>query len=296
MNARTWLVFVALGIIWGVPYLFIKLAVRELSPFDVAWGRITLAALILAPVAWRRRSLSVLNTHRGAVCAFGLLEFAIPYTLLALGERWIPSSVAWILIAAVPLTMVPISRLFGVHERLGWRRLGGLLLGVAGVATLVGFGTVSGASGWAGVGCMVIVTTCYATGPLIVQRHLRQVDSVGSVAASLLVASAVLLVPAALTLPGHPPGGLALGSIAVLGILCTGLSMMGMFYLIKRAGAARTSVVTYINPAVAALLGLWVLHERLGLSGLAGLVLILLSCWLATHGAYQARPPALEHR
>ena len=229
MNARTWLVFVALGIIWGVPYLFIKLAVRELSPFDVAWGRITLAALILAPVAWRRRSLSVLNTHRGAVCAFGLLEFAIPYTLLALGERWIPSSVAGILIAAVPLTMVPISRLFGVHERLGWRRLGGLLLGVAGVATLVGFGTVSGASGWAGVGCMVIVTTCYATGPLIVQRHLRQVDSVGSVAASLLVASAVLLVPAALTLPGHPPGGLALGSIAVLGILCTGLSMMGMF-------------------------------------------------------------------
>ena len=296
MNARTWLVFVALGIIWGVPYLFIKLAVRELSPFDVAWGRITLAALILAPVAWRRRSLSVLNTHRGAVCAFGLLEFAIPYTLLALGERWIPSSVAGILIAAVPLTMVPISRLFGVHERLGWRRLGGLLLGVAGVATLVGFGTVSGASGWAGVGCMVIVTTCYATGPLIVQRHLRQVDSVGSVAASLLVASAVLLVPAALTLPGHPPGGLALGSIAVLGILCTGLSMMGMFYLIKRAGAARTSVVTYINPAVAALLGLFVLHERLGLSGLAGLVLILLSCWLATHGAYQARPPALEHR
>ena len=296
MNARTWLVFVALGIIWGVPYLFIKLAVRELSPFDVAWGRITLAALILAPIAWRRRSLSVLNTHRGAVCAFGLLEFAIPYTLLALGERWIPSSVAGILIAAVPLTMVPISRLFGVHERLGWRRLGGLLLGVAGVATLVGFGTVSGASGWAGVGCMVIVTTCYATGPLIVQRHLREVDSVGSVAASLLVASAVLLVPAALTLPGHPPGGLALGSIAVLGILCTGLSMMGMFYLIKRAGAARTSVVTYINPAVAALLGLWVLHERLGLSGLAGLVLILLSCWLATHGAYQARPPALEHR
>ncbi len=294
MNARTWLVFVALGIIWGVPYLFIKLAVRELSPFDVAWGRITLAALILAPIAWRRRSLSVLNTHRGAVCAFGLLEFAIPYTLLALGERWIPSSVAGILIAAVPLTMVPISRLFGVHERLGWRRLGGLLLGVAGVATLVGFGTVSGASGWAGVGCMVIVTTCYATGPLIVQRHLREVDSVGSVAASLLVASAVLLVPAALTLPGHPPGGLALGSIAVLGILCTGLSMMGMFYLIKRAGAARTSVVTYINPAVAALLGLFVLHERLGLSGLAGLVLILLSCWLATHGAHPRRAPAME--
>ena len=294
MNARTWLVFVTLGIVWGLPYLFIKLAVRELSPFDIAWGRITLAALILLPVAWQRRALRPLKAHRAVLCAFGLLEFAIPYTVLALSERWIPSSVAGILIAAVPLTMVPISRLFGVHERLGPRRLGGLLLGLIGVITLVGFGTVSGWRGWTGVGCMVIVTACYATGPLIVQRHLHAVDSVGSVAGSLLFASAVLLIPAALTLPAQAPSRLALGCIAVLGIICTGLSMLGMFYLIKRAGAARTSVVTYINPAVAALLGVFVLHEQLGVSGFAGLALILLSCSLATHGAPPQRPPALE--
>lgn len=294
MNARTWLVFVALGIVWGIPYLFIKLAVRELSPFDVAWGRITLAVLILLPIAWQRRALRPLRAHLMAVCAFGLLEFAIPYSLLALCERWIPSSVAGILIAAVPLTMVPISHLFGVHEPLGSRRLGGLLLGLAGVATLVGFGAVSGWSGWAGVGCMLIVTICYATGPLVVQRYLHEVDSVGSLAGSLLFASALLLIPAALTLPGHLPSRLALGSIAVLGVLCTGLSMIAMFYLIKRAGAARTSVVTYINPAVAALLGVFVLHEHLGISGVSGLALILLSCWLATHGAHAPRTPAIE--
>lgn len=294
MNARTWLVFVALGIIWGIPYLFIKLAVRELSPFDVAWGRITLAALILVPIAWQRRALRPLKPHLKAVCAFGLLEFAIPYSLLALCERWIPSSIAGILIAAVPLTMVPISHLFGVHERLGPRRLGGLLLGLAGVATLVGFGTVSGWRGWAGVGCMVIVVSCYATGPLLVQRHLHDVDSVGSLAGSLLFASALLLIPAALSLPARMPSRIALGSIAVLGVVCTGVSMLVMFYLIKRAGAARTSVVTYINPAVAALLGVLVLHERLGLSGLAGLILILLSCWLATHGVHPTRPAAVE--
>lgn len=294
MNARAWLVFAALGILWGLPYLFIKLAVRELSAFDVAWGRITLAALVLVPVAWQRRALRPLKTHRGAVCAFGLIEFAIPYSLLAMSERWIPSSVAGILVSAVPLTIVLLSRRFGVHERLGARRWIGLVLGVIGVAALVGFGTVSGARGWSGAGLMLIVTVCYAIGPLIVQRHLHEVDSVGSVTGSLGVASAALLIPAMLTLPERVPSALALESIVVLGILCTGLPMLGMFYLIKRAGAARTSVVTYINPAVAALLGVSVLHERLGVSGFLGLALILASSWLATHGAPARGSSAIE--
>ena len=294
MNTRAWLVFFGLGIVWGVPYLFIKLAVRELSPFDVAWGRVTLAALILVPIAWKRGTLRALRTHRAAVCAFALAEFALPYSILAASERSIPSSVAGILIAAVPLIMVPTARLFGVHERLGTRRLAGLLLGIGGVITLVGFGTVSGAHGWAAIAGMLVVTTCYATGPLIVQRHLHAVDSVGAVAASLLVASLLLLIPAALTVPRHAPGALALGSVAFLGVVCTAVSMLGMFYLIKRAGAARASIITYINPAVAALLGVGVLHERLGISGPAGLALILLSVWLATHRAPQERLPAVE--
>lgn len=282
MSARTWLAFVCLGIFWGLPYLFIKLAVRELSPFDVAWGRITLAALVLLPIAWRRGELRALITHKGAICAFALVEFAIPFSLISLGERWIPSSVTAILIATVPLTIALISRFFGVHERLGAMRLIGLIVGLAGVVALVGFGTLSGPLAWAGVACVLVSTIGYAIGPLIIQRHLHAVDSIGPVAGSLSIASLLLLVPAMLTLPARMPSTVALSSVAILGLVCTVLAMLLMFYLVKNAGAARATIVTYINPAVAALLGVVLLDERLGVWGLIGFGLVLLGSWLAT--------------
>lgn len=282
MSARAWLAFLTLGIIWGLPYFFIKLAVRELSPFDVAWGRITLAALVLLPVAWRRGALRTLVTHKGAIIAFALAEFAIPFSAICMGERWIPSSVTAILIATVPLTMALISRLFGVHERLGAVRLTGLAVGLAGVVALVGFGALSGRLAWAGVGCVLIATIGYAIGPLIVQRHLHSVDSIGPVAGSLSIASVLLLAPAMLSLPRRMPGAMALSSVGILGLVCTALSMLVMFHLVKSAGAARASIVTYINPAVATLLGMTLLHERLGVGGTIGFGLVLLGSWLAT--------------
>lgn len=282
MSARAWLAFLTLGIIWGLPYLFIKLAVRELSPFDVAWGRITLAALVLLPVAWRRGALRTLVTHKSAIIAFALAEFAIPFSAICMGERWIPSSVTAILIATVPLTMALISRLFGVHERLGAVRLTGLAVGLAGVVALVGFGALAGRLAWAGVGCVLIATIGYAIGPLIVQRHLHSVDSIGPVAGSLSIASLLLLAPAMLSLPRRMPSAVALSSVGILGLVCTALSMLVMFYLVKSAGAARASIVTYINPAVATLLGMALLDERLGVGGAIGFGLILLGSWLAT--------------
>jgi drug/metabolite transporter (DMT)-like permease len=282
LSARAWLAFVALGVIWGVPYLFIKLAVRELSPFDVAWGRITLAALILLPIAWRRGALRTLVTHKTAIIAFALVEFAIPFSAICTGERWIPSSITAILIATVPLIVAIISRFFGLHERLGALRLIGLAVGLVGVIALVGFGTLSGRLAWAGVGCVLIATIGYSVGPLIVQRHLHSVDSIGPVAGSLSIASLVLLMPAMLTLPRHVPSAVALSSVAVLGLVCTALSMLLMFYLVKSAGAARATIITYINPAVATLLGVALLGERLGAGGMIGFALILLGSWLAT--------------
>jgi drug/metabolite transporter (DMT)-like permease len=282
---RGWCAFGALGIIWGIPYFFIKVAVQEVSPFIVAWGRIVLATLILLPIAWRRGALRTLGKHKGAVCAFALVEFAIPFAAISIGERWIDSSVTGILIAAVPLTVTLISRFFGVHERLGAGRLLGLALGLGGVITLVGFGNISGPLGWAGVGCMLLATLGYAIGPLIIQRHFANLDAIGPIAASLLVASLALLVPALLNFPPQVPSTVALGSIAILGVVCTSIAMLLMFYLVNHAGASRATVITYINPAVATLLGVLLLHERLGAGGFAAFALILLGSWLATRGA-----------
>lgn len=274
-----------LGIAWGLPYFFIKIAVREISPFDVAWGRITLAALILLPIAWRRGALRTLAPHKAAVLAFSLVEFTIPFCLISLGERWIPSSVTAILIATVPLIIAFISRFFGLHERLGAVRLTGLLVGLVGVVALVGLGTLSGTPAWIGVGCVVISTICYAIGALTIQRYLHAVDSIGPIAGSLAISSLLLFVPAMLSLPHRMPSALALSSVAILGLVCTALSMLMMFYLVKNAGASRASIITYINPAVATLLGMALLDERLGVWGLTGFGLILLGSWLATRGS-----------
>ncbi len=290
MSWRAWAAFVALGIIWGVPYFFIKLAVQELSPFFVAWARITLAAVILLPIAWHRGALRSLGSHKSAILAFSIVEFVVPFAVISIGERWIDSSVTGILIAGVPLTITLISRFFGVHERLEAGRLLGLAVGLAGVIALLGLGTLSTPLQWAGVGCMLLATVGYAMGPLIIQRHLSGLDSIGPIAASLLAASLLLLIPAAVTLPRAPPSDIALASIVVLGVVCTATAMLLMFYLVGHAGAARASVITYINPIVATLLGMLVLHERLGVGGTIGSALILLGSWLATRRAPPAQP------
>ena len=285
MTWRGWTAFAALGIIWGLPYFFIKIAVQEVSPFTLAFVRVLLATLILMPIAWRRGALRSLAKHKAPIVAFGLIEFAIPFSLISLGERWISSSVTGILIAMVPLSIALIQRFFGIREALGGWRIAGLAIGFIGVAALLGTGPVSGALGWAGVGCMLVSTLCYAVGPLIIQRHLHGLDSIGPLAASLGVASAILLIPAALEIPSSLPSANALASIAVLGIVCTAIAMLLMFYLVRHAGASRASVITYINPVVATLLCVLVLDEHLGIGGFIAFALILLGSWLATRGA-----------
>jgi drug/metabolite transporter (DMT)-like permease len=291
---RGWTAFVALGIIWGLPYFFIKVAGQELSPVILAFSRVSLATLILMPIAWHRGALRSLGKHKAAICAFGLVEFAIPFSLISLGERWISSSVTGILIAMVPLSIALIQRFFGIRESLGAWRIAGLAIGFFGVAALLGTGSISGVLGWAGVGCMLLSTICYAVGPLIIQRHLHGLDSIGPLATSLLIASIVLFLPAVMELPTALPSAAALVSIAVLGILCTAVAMLLMFYLVRHAGASRASVITYINPVVATLLGVLVLDEHLGIGGFIAFVLILLGSWLATRGVPTHKRSASE--
>jgi drug/metabolite transporter (DMT)-like permease len=283
MSWRGWAAFWALGIIWGVPYFFIRIAVQELSPFVVAWSRLTIAALILLPIAWHRGALRPLRAHKAAICAFAVAEFVVPFSAISFGERWISSSITGILIAGAPLTVLVIARFFGVNERLGARRAVGLVLGLCGVVALLGFGTVSGPRGWAGVACMVLATIGYATGPLIIQRYLHGLESIGPIAASLTVASLVLLLPAAATWPERWPSTATLSSIAVLGVLCSSIAMLLMFYLVRVAGASRALIITYVNPAVATLLGVGLLHESLGPGGVTAFVVILIGSFLSTH-------------
>ncbi|HVW69080.1 MAG TPA: EamA family transporter [Steroidobacteraceae bacterium] len=276
--------FVALCVIWGLPYFFIKIALTEVAPACVAWARVMLGAAVLLPLAWKRGALATMGRHKGAVCAFALAELIGPFFLIALGESWVSSSLAGILIATVPLIVIVLGPVFGTHEPLSARRLIGLVTGLSGVMALLGFDTVHGTLGWIGVACIVVSTIGYALGSLIVQRHLSDVDEMGAVAVSLALASVALLIPAAVSMPSRVPSPLVLISIIVLGVVCSALALSLYFFLISHVGAARASVITYVNPAVAALLGVLVLHESFGPGALLGLALILVGSWLATHG------------
>jgi drug/metabolite transporter (DMT)-like permease len=279
---RAWGAFAALCVIWGIPYFLIKVAVAEVPPLLIAWCRVALATAILLPIAWKRGALGSLRGHTAALCVFALAEFAIPLAAIASGEQWISSSVTGILIATVPLWVVLLARSFGVHEPLGVRRMAGLALGFLGVVTLLGFGSISGAAGWAGAVCMLSAALGYAVGPLIIQRHLRELDSVGPLAACLGIATVMLTLPAMAAWPTHWPSAAALWSLLVLGVLCTALAMLLMFYLVSHAGASRASLITYFNPAVASLLGVGLLHEHLGAGGVAAFGMILVGSWLAS--------------
>ena len=281
-QSRSWFAFAGLSLVWGVSYLCIKVAVSEISPAEVAWARIALGAAILVPVAWRAGALKSAAAHWRALCAFALADLVVPFYLVALGERWISSSLTAILIATLPFNVILLAPLFGLNERLTTRRTLGLACGFLGVIVLLGIEPVHGLLAWAGVACVVVATAGYAVGSLVIQRYLKEVDAFGAVALSLVIAATVLLPLALGTPPDHAPSVVATTSVVVLGVLCTAVAQWLYFYLVSHAGAARATVITYINPLVATVLGVSVLGEPYSVTLIAGTSLILLGSWMAT--------------
>jgi drug/metabolite transporter (DMT)-like permease len=286
MSRRAWGAFAAVSVLWGLPYLFIKIADDGgMPPLDLAWLRIALGAAVLVAIAWRAGTLPSLRGHLPWLLAFAVAEIAIPFPMIAAGETHVASSTAAIVIATVPLIIALLSLRFEPSDRVTGARLAGLLVGFAGVAFLVGV-DVSGDSGeLLGVGAVLIAAVGYATGPLILKRKLADLDPTAMMGACLTIAAVLLLVPAAIVLPATAPTAGAFASVVVLGIFCTALALVLMAILIGEAGPSRASVITYINPVIALALGVVFLAEEPGAGTLVGLVLILAGSWLSTRGA-----------
>jgi drug/metabolite transporter (DMT)-like permease len=285
MSRRAWGAFAAVSVLWGLPYLFIKIADDGgMPPLDLAWLRIALGALVLVAIAWRAGTLASLRGHWPWLAAFAVAEIAIPFPMIAAGETRVASSTAAILIATTPLVIALLSLRFEPSERVTGLRLIGLLVGLVGVAFLVGV-EISGDGGeLLGVGAVLIAACGYATGPLILKRKLADLDPTAMMAACLTIAAALLAIPALVALPSSAPTAGAFASVVVLGLFCTALALVLMAILIGLAGPARASVITYINPVIALALGIVFLDEEPGAGTLVGLALILVGSWLATAG------------
>jgi drug/metabolite transporter (DMT)-like permease len=284
VSRRAWALFVAMSLIWGIPYLLIKIAVAELSPLEVVFARVVIAAALLLPVALSRGALVGLRFRLGWLVGLALLEVAVPFPLIAAAEQRITSSLTGILISVEPLFIAVLALRFDAGERVSGARLAGLLIGFAGVVTLLGLDLAGSASELVGAGMVLLATLCYAGGAMLVQRRLRDVDPLGVSTVTLLI-SAILLAPLAWrSLPAAPPSSKVLAALVVLGAVCTALAFILFFALIATAGPGRATVITYVNPAVAVALGIVVLGEPLTVATVAGFLLIIAGCWLATGG------------
>jgi drug/metabolite transporter (DMT)-like permease len=291
MTTRGWTLFSAIAVIWGLPYLFIKIAVDDgLTPGFVAWSRCVVAALVLLPIALRRGALRGLPLAWLAI--FATFEIVIPFPLIGWGEQRIPSSLTAILIASLPLVVTLIALRFDHAERPTPTRLAGMLIGLAGVAALVGIDLGSSGRELAGAAAVLIATVGYAIGPMIVKRKLSGADPIGPVTAALAIASVMLLPFGIGGWPGSTPTTDATLSVLVLGLVCSALAFMVFFQLIAEVGPSRATVITYINPVVALALGVVVLDEHVGPGTLAGLALILVGSWLATRSDRLASVPS----
>ena len=291
MTARAWVLFAAVSVVWGIPYFFIKVAVEEgVPPAFVAWSRVALGAAVLLPLAWRRGALRGLGGRWGAALAYTVCEVAVPFLLIPAGEQYLSSSLAAILIASMPLMVALLSVRLSPEDRPTGLRLAGLVIGFGGVAALLGVDMAGRPEELLGALLVLVATLGYATAPFIINRRLADLDPLGPIAVSLALA-AVLLTPAVLITPLEGlPSGNALGSLAVLGFVCTALGLVLFFQLIVEAGPSRAAVITYVNPLVAVVLGVLALDERLGAMSVVGLVAILGGSWLATRGRRRLRP------
>jgi len=289
MTPRGWILFAAVSVVWGVPYMFIKIAVDDdLSPGFVAWSRVALAALVLLPIAWRSGALRGLPLRW--LTAFALFEITIPFPLIAFGEQRVSSSLAAILIAAVPLVVAFLALRFDKGEQPTRSRFVGMLIGLGGVVALVGIDIGGQGSELVGAAAVLTATFGYATGPLIVKRHLSGADPLGPVAGALGIASIMLLPFAIGGRPTETPTDEALASVAVLGLICTAFAFLIFFRLIAEIGPSRATIITYVNPVVALALGVAILNEQVTTGAVAGLLLILAGSWLSTDGRV---PPGL---
>ncbi len=283
MSPRAWTSFAAVSVLWGIPYLFISIAVDHgISPGFLAWSRVLLGALVLLPIVWRAGLLGSLRRHRGWILLYAIVEIAIPFPLIAFGEQHVSSSVAAILIAAVPLIVAVLARLFDHSERVGGRRLAGLVVGFAGVVALVGVDIAGDGDEVIGAIAILIAAVGYAVGPMTLQAKLSDVDPRAIMAGALAVAAVVLTPFAALAPPDAALEPQAVLSIVILGIFCTAAAFVLFGALVLDIGAGRALVITYVAPVVALIAGVLVLSESPGVGTLVGLPLILGGSWLAT--------------
>jgi drug/metabolite transporter (DMT)-like permease len=290
MSRRGAILFLSLGFVWGIPYLLIKVSVEYLSPEVIVFLRVLLATAILLPIVIKRGYLPKLKGHWKWVFVFAIIEVAFPFGALTYAEVRLSSSMTGLLIAAVPIVSAIFAWRLGIDDRITGMRVLGLSIGILGVAALVGL-DVSGTELFS-ASLLIITVVGYALGPIIVSQKLSTAPALAAIAMAMVINSVIYAPLAFFNRPTESVPVNVWLSVAVLGAVCTALAFILFFSLVAEVGPARTTVITYINPAVAVILGVIVLSEPITLGLVVGFPLILIGSFLATRKgpAFESEP------
>jgi drug/metabolite transporter (DMT)-like permease len=290
MSPRAASMVVALAAIWGSSYLFIKVGIDGgLSPAFISFARLALGALVLIPVAARSGALHGLRGQGRTVAFLGAVQLAVPFLLITIGERWISSSLAGILVASAPIFIALLALRIDNDERSAGAQLVGIGTGIAGVTLLLGVDVGTGGLELIGALLVLVASFAYAVGALALKRRMGDVQPVAWAAGAVSAGAAYLLVPAIATFPSAAPSPGAAAALLALGIGGTGVAFLLYYTLIGQVGAARASVVAYLAPGFAVLYGVTLRGEVVTTWTLVGLALVLGGSWLASRRPKERR-------
>ena len=285
MSRKALALFLAVGVIWGTPYFFIAVALEHFHTVSIVFLRVFLGTIVLLPIVIKKGLLKKTLKAWPWVLAFAVLEMVGPWWLITEAERAVSSSLAGLLITTVPFVAAFLVGLLG--DRSAWhpKTVLGLVVGFAGVLSLVGIDVISGEVSLTPVVMILAAAVGYAVAPIVANRTPGDVPTLGVIGVSLTMVSVIYLPFAVFTLPADiaaAPSLEAWVSVAVLGFMCSALAFVIFFDLIREIGPARASLITYVNLAVAMVLGVMFLAEPLTLGMLVGFPLVVLGSYLAS--------------
>ncbi|MEY4337465.1 MAG: hypothetical protein RL680_360 [Actinomycetota bacterium] len=282
MTRKSWILFGIVGFLWGIPYLLMKVAVADIPPPLIVAGRTLIGAAILIPIAIKKNTFKDAIKGIKYVIPYAVLEMVGPWILITSAEKEISSGLAGLLIATVPFFASIFSSLRGDHSVWQPKRIFGLVVGFVGIVALVGIESITGTSNPKAIAMVILAAIMYAYAVLMVTTNLPGVDgiAINGVAMGL---TCLFYTPIAIaTWPSNPVSTQAIAALVALGVFSTAIAFMLFFIVIVEIGVARGSLTTYVNTAVAVVLGIIILDEPITLGIIVGLPMVLLGSFLAS--------------
>ena len=283
MTRRNWALFLAAGVLWGVPYLFIKIAVEPggFQPGFLVFARVTLGALFMIPLALKQGLFPEAMKYFKWILLYSIIELVGPWYFLSSGERHVSSGLAGLLIATVPFWSTLIASFLGDKSVWQSHRIIGMVIGFIGVVLVVGLESLRGDNSVSAIVMILLAALGYAIAPIMIRRKAPTLNGLAINSVAMLITAIIYIPVGVIQFPETMPNAKSIWSLIMLGIFPTAIAFVIFFKLIVEIGPTRSSMVTYINTAVAVILGIIVLSEPLTLGIALGLPLILVGSYMS---------------